>query len=145
MKPEILKSYDEAIREALTDILNLNSMNESIWNQCTLPVKDGGLGIRSAAELALPAFLSSVRASIGTTRSLLPSEISEEANSFFDRGCEEWKQKLGVSELPHNQIFQSEWDAPICKQKFQNLSTMHQMKKKEPDFWQFHRKGPLHG
>ena len=96
MKPEILKSYDEAIKEALTDILNLNSITESIWNQCTLPVKDGGLGIRSAEELALPAFLSSVRASSGTTRSLLPSEISEEANIFFDQGVEEWKQKLGV-------------------------------------------------
>ena len=56
MKPEILKSYDEAIKEALTDILNLNSITESIWNQCTLPVKDGGLGIRSAEELALPFF-----------------------------------------------------------------------------------------
>jgi hypothetical protein len=121
MKPEILKSYDEAIKEALTDILNLNSITESIWNQCTLPVKDGGLGIRSAEELALPAFLSSVCASIGITHSLLPSELSEEANIFFDQGCDEWKQKLGVSELPHNQIFQREWDAPICKQKFQNL------------------------
>ena len=69
----------------------------------------------------MTAFLSSVCASIGTTRSLLPNELSEEANVFFDRGCEEWKQKLGVSELPHNQIFQSEWDTPICKQKFQNL------------------------
>ena len=84
-------------------------------------MKDGGLGIRSAEELALPAFLSSVRASIGTTRSLLPSELSEEPNFFFDLGCEEWKQKLGVSELPHNQIFQREWDTPICKQKLQNL------------------------
>jgi hypothetical protein len=62
-------------------------------------VKDGGLGICSAEELALPAFLSSVRASIGTTRSLLPSELIEEPNSFFDLGCEEWKQKLGVSEF----------------------------------------------
>ena len=84
-------------------------------------MKDGGLGIRSAEELALSAFLSSVRASIGTTCSLLPSELSEEPNFFFDLGCEEWKQKLGVSELPHNQIFQKEWDTPICKQKLQNL------------------------
>ena len=101
MKPEILKSYDEAIKEALTDILNLNSITESVWNQCTLPVKDGGLGIRSAEELALPAFLSSVRASIGTTGSLLPSELREESNSFFDLGCEE----CTVVELSNRRAF----------------------------------------
>ena len=46
MELEILKEYDHVIKEALTNLkMNLNLMNESVWSQCTLPVKQGGLGV----------------------------------------------------------------------------------------------------
>jgi len=34
-------------------------MSDSQWLHATLPIKDGGLGIRSVASLALSAFLAS--------------------------------------------------------------------------------------
>ena len=121
VKPNILDSYDSVIKGALETILNTSLSDESCWKQCTLPVKLGGLGVRLASEVALPAYLSSVRASQGTTFSLLSQEIRQEQNVFFNRGCEEWKAKLGVTDLPINPIFQSAWDKPLCHKQLQDL------------------------
>ena len=81
-KPNILNSYDLVIKEALQSILNTSLSEEACWAQSTLPVKQGGLGIRLASDIALPAYLSSVCASRGITFSLLSQEIQEEENLF---------------------------------------------------------------
>ena len=47
--------------DALKAILNVD-LDDVIWKQATLPVSSGGLGVRLATDLALPAFLSSVSA-----------------------------------------------------------------------------------
>ena len=117
----ILSSYDLVIKEALENILNTSLSEDSSWRQCTLPVKQGGLGVRLASEVALPAYLSSVRASQGVTFSLLQQEIQQEQNLFFDRGCDEWKAMLGVTELPTKPIFQSAWDKPLCQKRLDDL------------------------
>ena len=121
LNSEILKMYDEVIKSALTNILNLQLIDDRTWEQCTLPVKYGGLGIRSAEEVALPAYLSSVRGSLGTTMSLLPNSITEEKNEFFEYGCGQWLLKSGKENVPENAIYQSEWDKPLCEIKLKNL------------------------
>ena len=52
-------------------ILNIN-LTESAYQQATLPIAYGGLGIRLATEVALVGFLSSVCATSSTVQSLLP-------------------------------------------------------------------------
>jgi type IV pilus biogenesis protein CpaD/CtpE len=47
------------LRECLANITN-TEMTEKVWQQATLPVSKGGLGIRRTEELALSAFLASV-------------------------------------------------------------------------------------
>ena len=58
----ILEEYDNIIRESLTDILNIQ-LTDSSWNQASLPIARGGLGLRPALEVALAGFLSSFCAS----------------------------------------------------------------------------------
>src|SRR6218665_3016456 len=53
-----LARFDSLLRSGLSSILNVELSDEK-WLQASLPVKDGGLGIRSAATLALSAFLAS--------------------------------------------------------------------------------------
>ena len=93
LKPNILKSYDLVIKEALESILNTPLSDESCLKQCTLPVRYGGLGVRLASEIALPAYLSSVCASRGITFSLLSQDLQQEENLFFNQGCAEWKSR----------------------------------------------------
>ena len=121
MKPEILEEYDQVIKEALTNILNMSFINESVWNQCTLPVKEGGLGVRSAKDLALPAYLSSRTASFQTASSILPTVLRDENSLFFNKGCEEWMKKLGLTTLNEFPVTQRGWDMPLYKLKLQSL------------------------
>ena len=54
----ILDDIDNITREGLSNILNLPFSDDN-WRQANLPVKDGGLGVRSVASLASSAFLAS--------------------------------------------------------------------------------------
>ena len=69
-----MQEYDRQLRVGLESILNAELKGRS-WQQCSLPVKKGGLGIRSATDLSLPAFLSLVSATIAGVESLLPDNI----------------------------------------------------------------------
>ena len=53
-----LQEYDQVMKKCLEAIININ-LGQEAWTQSSLPVKQGGLGIRKATDLALSAFLSS--------------------------------------------------------------------------------------
>ncbi len=114
---QILVQYDETIRDALKSILNIE-LRESSWNQATLPVKNGGIGIRLATQVSLPAFLSSVSSSSELMLKLLPSRLHITAgvnDPAFTLAVEEWKLRAGVSELPVPSDKQKSWDTSIVK------------------------------
>ena len=81
--PRVKISGETCGTEALQTILNTSLSEESSWKHCALPVKQGGLGIRLASEITLPAYLSSVRASKGTTFSIICQEIQQEKTPFL--------------------------------------------------------------
>ena len=62
------------IRSTLQSVLNIALSDES-WDQAILPVANGGLGIRRATDIALPAFLSSVAGSQTLMNQLLPHKL----------------------------------------------------------------------
>ena len=53
-----LQEYDQVMKKCLEAIININ-LGQETWTQSSLAVKQGGLGIRKATDLALSAFLSS--------------------------------------------------------------------------------------
>lgn len=54
-KSTVLSEYDAVVRHTLKAVLNVD-LTEAVWNQASLPVSSGGLGVRLATDLALPAF-----------------------------------------------------------------------------------------
>ena len=54
----LLVTFDTLQRKCLTDVINID-LNEDQWTQAILPIRDGGLGIRSVAMLAPSASLAS--------------------------------------------------------------------------------------
>ena len=54
----LLPKHDTVLREGLSAIVNIH-MSDIYWLQASISVKSGGLGIRRAVSLALPAFLAS--------------------------------------------------------------------------------------
>ena len=117
---EVLRLYDKLLKEALQEILNIN-LKDRAWNQSTLPVSKGGLGVKLASELAGPAYLSSVVASENLTNSLLPESLRNGKIQFYEQGNEDWKTTLSTDTLPTNPSFQSEWEGPVLNKRFLTL------------------------
>ena len=114
----ILGRYDEIMRMSLVKILNIQ-MSDRIWNQATLPVSKGGLGVRPAMEIALSGFSSSVYASTKTVQSILPSLNT--TNKNLQIAFRKWKEKSNTMTQPEKPNYQSEWDKAMYEQRFEEL------------------------
>ncbi|KAG1651576.1 EF-hand calcium-binding domain-containing protein 4A [Nymphon striatum] len=66
-----LKEFTEGFGNSLEKVLNTH-LSEATWTQCSLPVAQGGLGVRSAVDLAL---LSSAHACNILLEALLPQIV----------------------------------------------------------------------
>jgi len=53
-----LEKFDALLKQAIQRITN-SDLYDLQWIQASLPVRDGGLGVRPVSSLALPAFLAS--------------------------------------------------------------------------------------
>ena len=71
---QLLKLFDELLRDALCLILNV-SLDNDRWRQASLPVKAGGLGIRRVEQVAPSAYLASSAASKTLITSMLPTRL----------------------------------------------------------------------
>ena len=70
----LLQEHDTVLREGLSAIVNIH-MSDIHWLQASIYVKSGGLGIRRAVSLALPAFLASAVATSDLQSAILSQGI----------------------------------------------------------------------
>ena len=121
LNTEWCMEFDDTLRKALQRILNVN-MDDSMWDQCSLPVSFGGIGIRRASDVAVPAYLSSVHATGNGVQAMVSDTIFNESNSFYDLAKEIWLAKAGSeTPIPPNQSCQKQWDLPLSKKRFDDL------------------------
>ena len=116
----LLKQYDDTIRNILQLILNI-SLSDSSWDQASLPISSGGLGVRLATHLALPAFLSSVAGSLELVKKLTPPRLHDsvgELDPYLIAAREEWLS-LSSFPCPDSSIssIQKAWDSPLVNLK----------------------------
>ena len=87
-----------------------------------LPVKYGGLGIRLATELAIPAFLSSAHATKTELNELLPEYALDQIYLDLEKAESVWSDMLPDGILqPINKYVQANWDMPLYKERYQRL------------------------
>ena len=106
--PELLSEFDVITRSTTEALCNIH-FDVNSWSQAKLPVRYGGLGLRTAADLALPAFLSSRAASISLVNDILrqptnKQEDDDEVRAWLDRNLV----------LPSNAHKQRNWDDIQC-------------------------------
>jgi len=112
---DMLQQYDSVIRDTLQSILNV-TLTDDAWMQATLPVKHGGIGIRLATQVSLPAYLSSVASSSELMLQLLPQRLhvtSGVNDSLFAAAVVAWKTTSEQDQLPENTVKQRPWDKPF--------------------------------
>ena len=121
LKEEVLKEYDKTIQTSLQSILNIKLEGNSA-TQSSLPVRLGGLGVRSAWDISVPAFLSSVSGTSNDVNLVLPNLDPNTVNNHFNDAIQLWFNKMGPnSVLPSSQSSQASWDLPLCQKIYDDL------------------------
>jgi len=91
-----LIEFDNALKDGLSSILNVN-LSDDQWNQASLPVRDGGLGIRSAASLATSAFLASAARTNDLQARILSQAVVTIQQEIVETTLQKWKVQSGTS------------------------------------------------
>jgi len=108
--PTELASFDAIMRNSLESICN-GTMDDQAWAQASLPVARGGLAIRSAQQLSVPAFLASIASTVDLVTAILgsPHEDPDEQEALAL-----WSSMTNESPIPTSHL-QSDWDRPILE------------------------------
>jgi len=111
----LLDEFDTKLQTGLSKVLNVD-LNGDQWLQASLPVRNGGLGIRSAQTLAPSAFLASAASTLTLQQSILPDSISLLEDPSVTYVETKWSSLSG-SILParEEQHVQKEWDKPVTE------------------------------
>ena len=88
-----LNDFDVLQREILCMVLNI-TINDNQWTQVSLPVRYGGLGIRSAVEVAPSAFLSSLIKNETLINCLLNRSECNDITSSINSAYHAWANGL---------------------------------------------------
>ena len=105
----LLQELDDVIRKGASDICNV-SFDDLNWQQATLPVRLGGIGLRSPSTVSFSAYASSFFASRTLSRLILSDPIGSDAVETAI--CEEWAD--GGCEVPVVKEKQRLWDDSVC-------------------------------
>jgi hypothetical protein len=112
-----LERFDGLLRECVSTITNTD-LTDVQWIQASLPVRNGGLGVRRVSSLAPSAFLASA-AGTRDLQDLILHRCDVSADSAVDHALEQWMIIHGQSDVSHpvgtSAAKQREWDKPnIC-------------------------------
>ena len=100
---------------------NNNVLSDVQWIQASLPVKAGGLGIRRAASLALPAYLASVTSTASLQDLILIRSVAA-ADKYYTLHRSNWSSAYNQSfSLDVTACKQRAWDEPIVKNDINHL------------------------
>ena len=105
-----LKDFDSHLRSLLSEVINVDLSDDMTWLQASLPVRSGGIGIRSAIQLAPSAYLASAAGCKDIIYHLIPPFS---ACSFVDLALQDWSTGHNHSPpLGTDAIKQKSWDKP---------------------------------
>ena len=113
---------DGILHKCAVDICNAH-FDDTGWRIATLPIRFGGLGLRSVFDISEVAYLASMHATEGLVKNIL-SNFSE---SLFDNSLavrvQSWSKRNFV--LPETKSSQLQWDQINFKKVYENLKLMH--------------------
>ena len=118
-----LHEYDKLLKAIVSEITNIHFSEESrSWSQATLPVRLGGLGIRSAVQVAPSAFLVSTAASIDLVRHIVPPHLRDTPLPNRDEAEALWsKDHSFPPPKAEAQVHQKSWDSITVTSVADNL------------------------
>ena len=119
---EELLIIDEIVRHCLSDHINVR-LSDDAWKQASLPVRFGGLGVRSVSDLALPCFLASAHSAYELVSSILGHAGLAPDPLYTQAALDNFGQLYGGPDLPSGEgLFrQRDWDGIACRHRLDSL------------------------
>lgn len=121
---EQLQEIDSIIEDCLSSLCNIK-INKDTWIHASLPIKMGGIGVRSAADIAIPAYLSSLNVSTQNCNALLANSNNNWKQQLETQKneCKESLETQGfLLDQEHlNSKKQKDIDLELCKVRQSNL------------------------
>jgi len=105
-----LQIFDNLLTSDYWICITNSALSDTQWPPASLPIKQGGLGVRRITLLAIPAFLASA-ASTPSLQEQILSSCTCSSDSFLDSYLTDWSPSFGMppDPLPSKQSF---WDWP---------------------------------
>ena len=117
---QVLLEMDKILRDCLCNMLNTD-LSEIQWLQASLPVRRGGLGIRSISQLAPSAFLSSYNFTRELQQLILGSSITSD-DPIYSKVESGWCNELQVgAPIGTAACTQRFWDGPVVEKSFTRI------------------------
>ena len=113
-----LDRFDQLLRQCIGTITNTD-LSDTQWMQASLPVRNGGLGIRRVSSLAPSAFLASA-ASTRELQERILHDCQLSADSSVDRVLALWMASNNIA-IVQDASKQRSWDKPCIEAEFSRL------------------------
>ncbi|KAJ8721909.1 hypothetical protein PYW08_004311 [Mythimna loreyi] len=107
--PEEVSSFDNALKLVVQSVLNV-SLDEPQWRQAALPIRCGGLGVRCARDVGLPAFLASAHGVANLVTVLLGTNGDGGSMPFVSDAVSAWLSLSSGAAIPESKHVQRAWD-----------------------------------
>jgi hypothetical protein len=109
---DLLARFDSSVKVGLETVLNV-CLSDAQWLQASLPVHEGGLGVRSVVSLAPSAFLASAASTRELQNQIIP-DIAWKSDMDYDQclsvWCELTSQQLQFRHRPwSNSVLGTVW------------------------------------
>ena len=93
-----LFTYDDVLKSIVSSITNNRfGVDDPAWLQASLPVRFGGLGFRSAVQLAPSTFLASAATSSNLVSPILPARLQSLPAPYLDVALSCWSHGHDIS------------------------------------------------
>lgn len=101
---------DNILRSTLKSVLNIQ-LPEQAWQQASLPIKLGGIGVRKPSDLVTSTYISSFKT---------VNELANLDDSYFKQALEIWSLQSSNRQPPQSNK-QKEWDSIIAQSRLTQL------------------------
>ena len=99
------------------------SLTDDAWEQASLPLRYGGLGLRGVADLALPCYLASVHSSLDLTQQIFSPTGATVVPECLRLAVTAFREAHPNVEPPDAEQakIQKSWDGIACDARFTDL------------------------
>ena len=121
LSPELAR-FDESLHHLVCVILNVPLDDNSAWLQASLPVRNGGIGIRRSVQLAASTYLASAACCSELIPQILPPHLSTSSDPLVEEALSLW-QATHDNPPPSDPSShcQRVWDSAVVEASFNAL------------------------